>query len=63
MNKPILEIFIGTVSDCSEKDEILRVQIANWIEDYADSPANDIAGEKVGLTILVRLLYMGKIYE
>lgn len=38
-------------------------QIASWIEDYADSPANDIAWEKIDFKILARLLYMGKIYE
>lgn len=38
-------------------------QIASWIEDYADSPANDIVWEKIDFKILARLLYMGKIYE
>lgn len=38
-------------------------QIASWIEDYADSPANDIAWEKIDFKILAQLLDMGKIYE
>lgn len=38
-------------------------QIASWIEDYSDSPANDIVWEKIDFKILARLLYMGKIYE
>lgn len=38
-------------------------QIASWIEDYADSPANDIEWEKIDFKVLARLLYMGKIYE
>ena len=38
-------------------------QIASWIEDYSDSPANDIVWEKIDFRILAQLLYMGKIYE
>lgn len=38
-------------------------QIASWIEDYADSPANDIAWEKIDFKILAQLLDMGKMYE
>ena len=38
-------------------------QIASWIEDYSDSPANDIEWEKIDFKILAQLLYMGKIYE
>ena len=38
-------------------------QISSWIEDFADSPANDIAWENVDFQILARMLYMGKIYE
>ncbi len=38
-------------------------QIASQIEDYSDSPANDIVWEKIDFKILARLLYMGKIYE
>jgi len=45
-----------TISDYLE-------QISSWIEDYADSPANDIAWENVDFQILARMLYMGKIYE
>ena len=45
-----------TISDYLE-------QISSWIEDYAASPANDIAWENVDFQILARMLYMGKIYE
>lgn len=38
-------------------------QIASWIEDYSESPANDISWEKIDFKILAQLLYMGKIYE
>ena len=45
-----------TISDYLE-------QMAGWIEDYSESPANDIVWEKVDFQILARMLYMGKIYE
>lgn len=38
-------------------------QIASWIEDYTDSPINDIVWEKIDFQILAKMLYMGKIYE
>ncbi len=38
-------------------------QMASWIEDFAESPANDIVWEKIDFKILARLLYVGKIYE
>ena len=38
-------------------------QIASWIEDYSESPANDIEWDKPGYQMFAKLLYMGKIYE
>ena len=38
-------------------------QIASWVEDYSDSPANKLEWEKIDYKPLALMLYMGKIYE
>lgn len=38
-------------------------QIAGWIEDYSECPANDIKWEHIDYQVLARIFYMGKIYE
>ena len=38
-------------------------QVANWIEDFSESPANDIDWDNMEFRTLARMLYMGKLYE
>ena len=38
-------------------------RIASWIEDFSQSPANNINWDKVDFKILAITFYMGKIYE
>lgn len=38
-------------------------QMASWIEDYSESPANDIEWDKPDFQMFAKILYMGKIYE
>lgn len=38
-------------------------QIAAWLEDYANSPANDAAWDTIDFRPLAKMMYMGKIYE
>ena len=45
-----------TISDFLER-------MASWIEDYSESPANDIAWEEPDFQTFAKMLYMGKIYE
>ena len=38
-------------------------QMASWVEDYSDSPANDINWNTIPFKIFAQILYMGKLYE
>lgn len=38
-------------------------QMAGWVEDYSESPMNDIEWNKIDFRTLAIILYMGKIYE
>ncbi|MBS4785970.1 MAG: hypothetical protein KH009_07655 [Clostridiales bacterium] len=38
-------------------------QVASWIEDFSESPANDIDWDNMEFRTLARMLYMGKLYE
>ena len=38
-------------------------QMAGWIEDFSQSPMNDMDWEALDFKALARMLYMGKIYE
>ncbi len=38
-------------------------QMASWVEDYSESPANDIVWDKPDFKMFAKILYMGKIYE
>lgn len=38
-------------------------QMAGWIEDYSESPVNDITWEQVDFRTFAKILYMGKLYE
>jgi chlorite dismutase len=38
-------------------------QMTSWIEDYSESPYNDIEWDKPDFQMFAKILYMGKIYE
>lgn len=38
-------------------------QMASWVEDYSDCPANDIEWSRIDFKVLAQIIYMGKIYE
>ncbi len=38
-------------------------QMASWIEDFSDCPANDIQWDSMDFRTFAKILYMGKIYE
>lgn len=38
-------------------------RMASWIEDYSESPANDMEWDKTDFQMLAKILYMGKVYE
>ena len=43
-------------------DEYLE-SVAAWVEDFSTCPRNDIDWESVDYRLILRLLYMGSIYE
>ncbi len=43
-------------------DEYLE-SVASWVEDFSTCPGNDIDWESVDYRLILRLLYMGIIYE
>ena len=43
-------------------DEYLE-SVASWVEDFSTSPRNDIDWESVDYRLILRMLYMGSIYE
>ena len=43
-------------------DEYLE-PVAAWVEDFSASPRNDIDWESVDYRLILRMLYMGSIYE
>lgn len=43
-------------------DEYLE-SVASWVEDFSECPRNDIDWKSVDYRLILRLLYMGCIYE
>ena len=43
-------------------DEYLE-SVASWVEDFSASPRNDIGWESVDYRLILRMLYMGSLYE